>query len=56
MTCINRFSGFFKWMITEGTDKLYLSVPVLFFVFLRLKDAVSNDKLFETFTKHKNTG
>ena len=34
---------------------MYLSVPVLFFVFLRVKDAVSNDKLFEAFTKHKHT-
>ena len=32
-----------------------MSVPVLFFVFSRLKDAVPNDKLFEAFTKHTNT-
>jgi hypothetical protein len=30
-------------------------VPLLFFVSSRLKEAVSDDKLFEAFTKHTNT-
>ena len=55
MTYIDRFSVLSKLVTGRHGQIIFVRACFIFSFFFRLKDAVPDDKLFETFTKHRNT-